>query len=171
MKQIVLTSLLALGMSTGAASAQQAAYSTEELVDYFINSIDMGTARGICIGTPQECAPEEPKGLDMMVTFELDSSELTPQARENLAVFATMMKDERLMVARFKVEGHTDARGTEAYNDGLSAERAASVRKFLIDQGITPERLEAIGYGWDQPRTDDPLDDANRRVELRVSLN
>lgn len=160
--------LLALGAP---ASAQQQ-YTTDELVDFFINSIDMGATRGICIGTPQECAqPAEPQGLDMRVSFELDSADLTPGARENLALFAQMMQDERLEIARFVVEGHTDARGGDGYNVDLSEARAESVRRFLTGLGVAPERLTAVGLGETRPRVDDGLDPENRRVELRIDLN
>lgn len=146
-------------------------YTTEELVDFFINSVDMGATRGICIGTEQECATPKPKGLDMRVTFELDSADLTEEAKQNLAVFSEMMKDERLAVASFVVEGHTDARGSAAYNETLSEDRAASVRGFLVEHGVAEERLSAVGMGMDQPRVDDAFDPENRRVELRIDLN
>jgi outer membrane protein OmpA-like peptidoglycan-associated protein len=169
MKALILAPALALCLS-GPVLAQDK-YSTEELVDFFINSVDMGATRGICIGTPQECATPKPKGLDMRVTFELDSSDLTQEAKDNLAVFSQMMKDERLQVASFVVEGHTDARGAAGYNVDLSEARAESVRGFLIGQGVKPERLSAIGMGMEQPRTDDAFDPENRRVELRIDLN
>lgn len=157
---------------TSAPALSQSDYTTEELVDFYINSLDMGATRGICIGTAQECAPKEvPQGLDMMVSFELDSSELTPQAQRNLETFAKMMVDERLVSARFVVEGHTDARGGAEYNAKLSESRAASVSEFLTEKGIAPDRLSAVGLGESKPRTDDDMDPENRRVELRIDLN
>jgi outer membrane protein OmpA-like peptidoglycan-associated protein len=170
MRRFVLTSSLAVMLALPAA-AQDAPYSTEQLVDFFVNSVEMGASRGICIGTPDECAPAEaPKGLDMLVTFELDSADLTAEARQNLVVFAQMMQDERLEVARFVVEGHTDARGTEGYNLELSEARAEAVKTYLAGLGISPERLTAIGFGMAKPRKEDLFDPENRRVELRVDL-
>jgi outer membrane protein OmpA-like peptidoglycan-associated protein len=169
MPRFALAAVLALVPALPAA-AQEAAYTVDELVEFFVNSADLGAARGICIGTPQECAPPEPEGLDMLVTFELDSAELTDAARGTLAVFAQMMQDERLEIARFNVEGHTDARGTDDYNVALSEARAEAVRAHLIGLGVAPERLSAIGFGRDAPRTGDALDPENRRVELRIDL-
>lgn len=157
----------------GSSASAQTSYTTEQLVDFFVKSIDMGATRGICIGTPQECAEPvdaTPQGLDMMVTFELDSAELTPEASANLAVFAQMMTDERLEIARFVIEGHTDARGAEAYNQTLSEARADAVRSYLTGLGIAPQRLTAIGFGMSRPRTANSFDDENRRVEMRVDL-
>ena len=68
------------------------------------------------------------------------------------------------------VEGHTDALGTETYNQGLSERRAAAVADHLTDLGVPAERLSALGFGQANPRTDDPYDPTNRRVELRIDL-
>lgn len=169
-----LFAIAAVFAALSVPASAQSAYTTEELVDFYINSLDMGGTRGICIGTAQECdtqaAPSIPQGLDMRINFELDSAKLTSEARESLKIFSRMMKDERLEIARFVVEGHTDARGTEGYNLDLSEARAASVSKFLTEQGISEQRLSAIGLGKAQPRVDDEFDPENRRVELRIDL-
>ena len=171
MRRFLYSGIIAFALSSSGAVLAQSAYSTDELVEFYINSIDMGKTRGICIGTPQECEkPAVPAGLDMRVTFELDSADLTAEAQKNLAVFAQMMQDERLEIARFVVEGHTDARGTDAYNVGLSEARAVAVKSFLTGLGVSEERLSSIGFGKSKPRTGDEFDPENRRVELRIDL-
>ncbi len=166
--------ILTLCLFPIASTAQDTSgYSIDELVEFYVKSIDLGKQRGICIGTAEECADpvqEEPQGLDMLVTFELDSADLTEAARQNLAVFAQMMQDRRLKIATFVVEGHTDARGTDDYNDDLSRQRASAVTDYLIELGVEPERLTAIGFGKTRPRMDDELDPENRRVEMRIDL-
>ena len=173
MKSIFVAAALLLA-ATGFVQAQTN-YTTEQLVEFYVKSkIDLGKARGICIGTEQECAQpeqEEPAGLDMLVTFELDSADLTPQARQNLGVFAEMMQDRRLKIASFVVEGHTDGRGADTYNIELSEARAAAVTDYLTGLGVEPQRLTAVGLGKEQPRVDDIMDPANRRVEMRIDLN
>lgn len=148
------------------------AYSEAEVLDFLVSSADLGKARGICIGTAQECQQDQvqPRGFDMMINFELDSAELTDDALENLNVFANALQDQRLNAATFVVEGHTDASGTEAHNDDLASRRAASVKSFLLSSGVSPKRLTAIGLGESQPRTDDPFSAENRRVEMRLKL-
>lgn len=172
MRNILGPALAGLVVAGGAGAQEQAppSYTVDQLVEFFVNSADLGATRGICIGTPQECAPPEPEGLDMLVTFELDSAELTEEAKGYLGLFAQMMQDERLKIASFVVEGHTDARGTDAYNDELSQARAEAVRRHLIGLGVAPERLSSIGLGKMQPRKDDAFDPENRRVELRIDL-
>jgi len=148
----------------------QPAYTPDQVVEYLINSVDLGAARAICIGTAQECAIEPPRGLDMMVNFPLDSADLTPEARDSLTVFAKALQDDRLRIARFVVEGHTDALGSESYNQTLSERRAAAVAEYLTGLGVAAERLSALGHGQSSPRTADPFDPTNRRVELRIDL-
>ena len=70
----------------------------------------------------------------------------------------------------FRIEGHTDALGRPDYNADLSQRRAEAVRGFLVTMGVDPTRLEVEGFGATLPRTDDPADPENRRVELRAVL-
>lgn len=142
------------------------------IVEFFVNSADMGAARGICIGTAQECNTEtiQPAGLDMLINFELDSAELTPEARDNLGEFAKALKDERLRAADFLVEGHTDASGGILYNKELSERRAQAVTSFLLERGVPSDKLTAVGLGKTEPRVEDPFDPINRRVEMRIKL-
>jgi outer membrane protein OmpA-like peptidoglycan-associated protein len=170
MRPILLASML-LATVSGAALAQDSALTSEGVVEFMQQEIiDLGKTRGICVGTAEECAPRPPKGLDMLVTFELNSADLTPDARENLSVFAEALNDDRLATARFVVEGHTDARGTDSLNDALSEARAASVKAYLTELGVSDERLTAIGLGKTQPRTADAFAPENRRVELRIDV-
>lgn len=57
---------------------------SDEIVDYFVKAEKLGAARGICIGTEEECDKTAPKpaGLDMLINFDLDSANLTPQAQQ-----------------------------------------------------------------------------------------
>jgi outer membrane protein OmpA-like peptidoglycan-associated protein len=71
-----------------------------------------------------------------------------------------------------EVQGHTDRRGSEAFNKKLSQDRADSVMAFLIKHGIEAERLTAIGKGSDEPRAEADNSHAwflNRRVEFLVT--
>jgi outer membrane protein OmpA-like peptidoglycan-associated protein len=69
------------------------------------------------------------------------------------------------------IEGHTDSQGQGGVNQKLSQRRAESVRRYLIEQGISADRLQAIGYGEDRPIEDNRTAagrTANRRVEFRI---
>ncbi len=72
---------------------------------------------------------------------------------------------------RIRVEGHTDNRGAPKHNRTLSDRRAASVLKYMTEQGIEAGRLESIGYGPDKPIADNKTEDGrakNRRVEFHM---
>jgi OmpA-OmpF porin, OOP family len=151
--------------------------SAEQIIQFYARAIDLGAQRGICVGTEQECAQRRqqenaaiPTGLDMLVNFDLDSSELTDEARGKLTEFARALSDNRLRSHSFIVEGHTDARGSETYNEGLSERRARSVAAFLVANGVEPTRLDAHGKGKTSPRVEDPYDPINRRVEMRINI-
>jgi OmpA-OmpF porin, OOP family len=71
--------------------------------------------------------------------------------------------------ANVKLSGHTDDQGSEAYNVFLSANRAKSVAEYLTGHGISPSRIESVGYGKSKPLVDGITEEArktNRRVEI-----
>jgi outer membrane protein OmpA-like peptidoglycan-associated protein len=117
---------------------------------------------------PLPPAEPDPGSYDLLITFDLDSASLTPQARENLDAFVAALQSRALQPYRFSVEGHTDATGPDDYNQALSERRAAAVVDYLVLHGVEPGRLVARGYGEAQPRNaGDPEDAENRRVETR----
>ena len=129
MRNAVFTSLIAIAASLGAPAAFAGAQlNSEQIVEHFIKSADLGASRGICIGTAQECSKDQqqaaPVGLDMLINFDLNSAELTEQARANLNEFAKALKDERLRAATFIVEGYTDASGDATTTGFRSAGRS-----------------------------------------------
>src|SRR5262245_35003125 len=103
-----------IGISPAAADPTVKA---DDIVNYFVKA-KLGESRGLCIGTAQECDKSAPKpaGFDMLINFDLDSANLTPQARQNLDEFAKALANDQLSGARFMVEGYTDARGSDQYN-------------------------------------------------------
>jgi OOP family OmpA-OmpF porin len=103
------------------------------------------------------------------VHFDFDKSDIRPDAAVILDEAASMLSGRPDISVR--VQGHTDATGPEAYNEGLSERRAASVREYLVDKGIAASRLTSAGFGESQPMaTNDTREGRalNRRVELQV---
>jgi len=68
--------------------------------------------------------------------------------------------------------GHTDCVGSDSYNQRLSEARAESCRQYLIQQGVSPDRITAVGYGETQPIDPrcDPVkgNQINRRTEFKI---
>ena len=72
---------------------------------------------------------------------------------------------------RIEVSGYTDSSGAAAYNQSLSERRAQEVEKVLIEQGVDASRLEAKGYGEENPAADNGTSKGralNRRIEFKV---
>ena len=104
------------------------------------------------------------------VYFATGKSEILSQSFPILDEVARVL-DENPQIALVRIEGHTDSRGRDSYNLRLSQERAASVRRYLMKQGISRDRLEAVGYGETQPIADNETEEGrakNRRVEFTI---
>lgn len=104
------------------------------------------------------------------VLFQTGKYELKPEARERLAkVSGILLAYPSLKVA---IEGHTDSVGTDDYNQRLSEQRAAAVRDYFVQQGVSAASISAQGFGKSQPIADNTTADGrqrNRRVELVLS--
>ena len=104
------------------------------------------------------------------VYFDTGKATIKPASFSMLDEVAKVLQDHD-EITKVRVEGHTDARGSASANQALSEKRAASVKQFLVDRDVAPERLEAIGYGEDRPI--DPARTAaayekNRRVDIFI---
>ncbi|ERP32151.1 hypothetical protein CALK_0880 [Chitinivibrio alkaliphilus ACht1] len=101
------------------------------------------------------------------VNFELGSADLT---RESYSVLDRVVESLRdWPEIELRVEGHTDATGSDSLNRRLSYERAKAVVDYFISQGIQGSRLSAVGKGPDEPIASNATADGraeNRRVEL-----
>ncbi|MDR1600812.1 MAG: OmpA family protein [Tannerella sp.] len=85
------------------------------------------------------------------IFYAYDSAVLRPESREALDELIKMLNDNPNVT--IELGAHTDRMGTEAYNEALAQRRAQAVVDYLIAGGITPERLEARGYGKSVPKT------------------
>lgn len=74
-------------------------------------------------------------------------------------------------IRKIELQGHTDSQGGADYNRRLSQSRVDSVRTYLIERGVEPERILAVGYGEDRPLASNDTEDGraqNRRVEISI---
>jgi len=103
------------------------------------------------------------------IYFSLGSSEIKRSSMPKLHQVLEYLR--KYPHVRMRIVGHTDETGTVAGNRALSYERAIAVRRYFIEMGINPNRLEAIGLGSSQPaiKTNDwSLHRFNRRVEFVI---
>ena len=104
------------------------------------------------------------------VLFDTGKHDLRGPAREALAKLSGIVVAHPGL--KLQVEGFTDIVGSDTYNQTLSENRANSVRAYLINQGIDPTAITAIGYGKSNPvASNDTVAgrQQNRRVEIVIS--
>lgn len=103
------------------------------------------------------------------INFDYDSAAIRPEFRQTLdQVAGTLSQYNQTYI---DVYGHTDATGSDAYNQGLSQRRATSVADYLSSRGVQPARIATQGFGETQPvaANDTPEGQAaNRRVEIKI---
>lgn len=106
--------------------------------------------------------------IDLTVNFEFDSHRLTHDGMLILQALGKALADDRLKGMIFQIAGHTDARGGEQYNQGLSDRRALTVVEHLNTfYGISLDRLKPVGYGLTRlVDPSNPESGLNRRVEI-----
>jgi outer membrane protein OmpA-like peptidoglycan-associated protein len=115
-------------------------------------------------------APQEPQVFALSVPFAFNSAKLQPAAFEALDSIAEGIKLVKLPGA-LVIEGHTDAKGGDAYNMKLSVRRAAAVKRYFAEQhGIAPTKLKAVGKGRLEPLNgQNPFAPENRRVQFKLA--
>ena len=108
--------------------------------------------------------------LTALIHFDFDQATLGDQARATL--------DDKVVILRanpavkLRIVGNTDDRGSEEYNLALGQRRAASARRYLVDQGIAEDRIETTSYGESRPvaqGNDETAWAQNRRDEFEVT--
>jgi len=96
--------------------------------------------------------------------FNYDSSTLLPGGYAEISRVANVLN--KYNQTQIEVAGHTDASGSEQYNQKLSMRRAEAVKNALVQQGVNPARIRTFGYGESRPISSNPA--ANRRVEITI---
>jgi outer membrane protein OmpA-like peptidoglycan-associated protein len=105
---------------------------------------------------------------DVEIYFPYKSSDITPEARQALGELGRALASQQLAKSVFALIGHTDAKGSEKYNQTLSEARATAVREYLLKNFvIDPARLQAYGRGRLLLKFPaEPFAAANRRVQV-----
>jgi outer membrane protein OmpA-like peptidoglycan-associated protein len=114
-----------------------------------------------------EIAKAKPS-IDLEITFDYDSAMIGSKAIPALVALGTALRAPELKDLAFLVGGHTDAKGGDAYNQGLSERRAEAVKRFLVEKFSLPaQNLISVGYGKEQLKNPaNPFADENRRVQI-----
>jgi outer membrane protein OmpA-like peptidoglycan-associated protein len=160
--RLLLVCTIVLGLVAGERALAQEP-STEDVVKALVPTKKLRGPRGLLIQ-----GEEKPPSIDLYIPFEFDSDKLKTEALLTLKRLGTALKDTRLSSYRFKIAGHTDAKGSADYNQKLSERRAEAVRNYLVFQyDVEPDRIETVGFGKAQLLDPSrPEDGINRRVQV-----
>ena len=103
------------------------------------------------------------------IYFDLDKSDLTQTARATLDAKLPLLRTNTNV--RIRIAGHTDERGSDAYNIALGQRRAAAAKRYLVDNGIAADRIDVVSFGEDRPAamgSNEAAWSQNRRDEFEI---
>ncbi len=106
------------------------------------------------------------------ILFGFDESNLSNEAKINLDKLVTVLNS--YADTDIEVQGHTDSKGSESYNQTLSEQRAGVVRNYLVSNGINQRRFSIKGFGETLPKYENDTAygrTQNRRVEFMITAN
>ena len=106
------------------------------------------------------------------VLFGFDKSALTSDAKLNLDKLVTVLSE--YPDTDIEIQGHTDSKGSLAYNQTLSEQRAGAVSQYLVAKNVSESRLTSVGFGEELPKYLNDTEEGraeNRRVEFLIAAN
>lgn len=110
--------------------------------------------------------------FDSGILFGFDKSELNANSKTNIAKLGRILNE--YPDTRLTIQGHTDSKGNENYNQQLSSKRANAVRDYLVANGVKAGRLSTASYGESAPVATNETEEGraqNRRVEVVIVAN
>ena len=147
----------AVGGAAGAIIGRQMQKQAEELAADLENAKVEQVGEGVLVT------------FDSGLLFDFDSDAVKGAAAENLRTLANSLN--KYPESELLIVGHTDSRGADSYNQGLSERRAASARAYLSSQGVSTSRIRTSGRGEVEPIASNETDAGralNRRVEVAI---
>lgn len=102
--------------------------------------------------------------------FDVDRASIKSRGQEKLNLLARKLK-ETITTEKVEIAGHTDASGSDSYNQRLSERRAEAVKTYLVSQGVSADKMMTVGYGESRPIVSNKTAagrSRNRRVEVKI---
>jgi outer membrane protein OmpA-like peptidoglycan-associated protein len=153
------------GLTTSPADTARAADETR-----FVDTLRNRTTRSLTTDEREKVASiaKSKPSIDLEITFEYNSATIGSKALPQVTALGDALTTADLKGRTFIVAGHTDAKGSDTYNQSLSERRADAVKRFLLEKyGIDASNLVTVGYGKTQLKNpSNPLLAENRRVQV-----
>jgi outer membrane protein OmpA-like peptidoglycan-associated protein len=136
----------------------------------FVETLRNRKTRSLSLGEREEIAQiaSTKPNIDLDIQFDYNSDRIRKASVSAAQELGKALSNPSLKGSTFVVAGHTDAIGSEAYNQDLSERRADTIKRFLVEKfGINGTDLVTVGYGKDKPKDPNaPMDPVNRRVQV-----
>jgi len=157
---------LTRGLSVG-PQADPAANTAE---DRFVQTLRGRGTRSLSASEREEISAiaKEKPNIDLEITFDYNSADISTKSLPSVQALGKALTNPDLKGSTFIVAGHTDAAGSEAYNQDLSERRADSIKRYLTGKfSIATADLVTVGYGKGKLKDPaNPLAEVNRRVQV-----
>ena len=156
---------LTRSLTTSPADAARKAEETK-----FVNSLRNRPTRSLTTTEREQITSiaQTRPSIDLEVNFEYNSDRIGSKATPQVTALGEALSSAELKEGTFIVAGHTDAKGSDTYHQGLSERRAEAVKRFLSEKyGIDASNLVTVGYGKTQLKNpSEPFSSENRRVQV-----
>ena len=159
------------GLSVATPQADPAVKATEAT---FLAIVRNRKTRSLSLGEREqiaEIAATKPK-IDLEIQFDYNSADISKASMPAVQELGKALSNPGLKGSTFVVAGHTDAVGSDAFNQDLSERRADTIKRYLVEKyGLAGSDLVTVGYGKTRLKNpDNPTDAVNRRVQV-VNMN
>jgi outer membrane protein OmpA-like peptidoglycan-associated protein len=136
----------------------------------FLDAVRNRPTRSLTLDERQELATiaKDKLSIDIDIDFDYNSAQIGATATPGITALGKALSSPQLANGTFMLAGHTDGKGSDAFNQDLSERRADAVKRYLIARYKLPaNNLIAVGYGKSMLKNkDNPLAPENRRVQV-----
>jgi len=166
----ILTALKPKPLTRGLSMAPQVDPTVKAQQIHFVDTLRNRKTRSLSSVEREEIseiASNKPN-IDLEIQFDYNSAAISTTSMPSVQALGEALSNPDLKGSTFVVAGHTDAVGTETYNQDLSERRADTIKRYLTEKyGIAGSNLVTVGYGKGKPKDPSaPLDPINRRVQV-----
>jgi outer membrane protein OmpA-like peptidoglycan-associated protein len=157
-------------LTRGLSSGPQADPAATAAEGRFVQTIRGRATRSLSSSEREEIASiaKDKPNIDLEITFDYNSADISKKSMPSVQALGKALTNPDLKGSTFVVAGHTDATGSDAYNQDLSERRADSIKRYLVDKYSIPGAdLVTVGYGETKLKDpNNPSSEVNRRVQV-----